>query len=454
MKTKKFWILMVIVILGLTNINMIDSVTKGEEKIILLSPEEGEWVGIRPTFKWKDLDGDQSYTIHISKEKELLDNKNFDIIEKNKETDINSVFWDSASWKGDHLDVGLYYWMVSSSDGNTSNIRKINVGHAINITVTDINGVPIESAEVSIKESGGHVPLQKNKKTDKDGKITLFYNGECTISIYKEGYVIVSGESSLLDINVTENQQLIYIITNKGMIEIKVKNENGDPISINPEDISIFAEDETPLPFDSVNLQENSDLEKGCISLNLDEGNYLIRINKDGFEGNSEEKFEIRPNGSRSLIYVLYVIRHEFTLTVTSDETPIPFAEACMDGKSIGLTDENGQISFYSSIGDHNFIVKKEGYTLYQETRNLQENDSIPIDLTPIIDKNINKGLFFIIVLITVIFFILFIILLILIMKQKKINSISLTNAENQIKRNEKEIRTMKEYIAEILRRT
>jgi hypothetical protein len=236
-----------------------------------------------------------------------------------------------------------------------------------------------------------------------------------------------------------------------------VRNENGDPISLKQDNILIFTQDGTQIPFESINLPENTDLENGYIYFDYGKGNYLIRINKNGYEGNSEEKFEIRANESMSLIYTLYTIRHEFTLTVTSDGISVQSAEAYIDGKLIGITDENGKINFNSSIGNHHFIVKKEGYSLYQETINLQENDSIPIDLTPIKDQNINKGLFFIIAFITIIFFVLFIILLILIIKQKKTNLKILTsteNQENQIKRNEKEIKTMKEYIAEILRRT
>jgi len=470
MKINKFGIVIGIVILSLFNIN-ISAFAEGKEKITLLSPIDEQWIGSESTFKWEGMDGDQIYTIYISEDKESLENKEFlkkgvhsSKIKVKKET--NETSWKSYNLKhlGSLQEGEDYFWMISSNNGHYSKINKIFFGFPVHIIVQDTNDSPIDYAWVDIK-TGGTTTEQKEGNTDKDGKITLYYFGEGKITIAKNDYVVISEEWSQLNINITEEQEYTFTITNKGDVEIKVRDEIGNPVSLIPENIVIFKETDKWINLindseNPLNITDASNLEEGLIKFTYFKDDYIIQINKSGFEANENYgiKFKINSDETTSFTYILINIRSQYSLTVKSDGIEVQDAEVFIDGNLLGYTNKEGKIDFISSIGNHNVIIKKGGYELYQDPVSVQEDQkNYDITLTSIEIPDPNRVVFLLIRLMIIIFSVLFLILLILIITQRKKNNrlqIETEKQKTEIKDNIKEIKTLRDYIAEILRRT
>lgn len=410
-----------------------------DNKIQLTSPKNGHVVGPMPLFKWKAVPDAREYTLEVS------ENEEFGEKFLNK-SEIEGTSWGTEKeWAS--VEVNLvggktYYWRVGSNvQDSISQPWSFIVGYALTVSVKDEEGEPLEGAGISLRGNDpGGISVST---TNADGEAVVYGFGDCELTITEQSYPPFKE-----DVSLNGDEEKNFKLTNDGTLKVMLEDEEGKTIT-NAHIVLTSDEDG----------ESTHDFPSNSESISVPQGTYSFVVKADGFE-DEEGNVQINAGEEVSLSLILTISRYQVTVEVEdTGGKKIKYAEVFLGNTFVGITDEDGRLTIPEVIpGSHRLVVIKDGYKDGYEQQEIKPSDgTIEIKLEPIKEEEPKPTgiiLGFISIILT-----LFLLVLYFKMNStlKRMNSRfdkMIKSQETSLKENNKDINTMKEYIANILEKT
>ena len=211
--------------------------------------------------------------------------------------------------------------------------------HTLTVDVTDEDGDAIADATVAVDD--------QEATTDDDGSVSFALpDGEYTVTAEQDGY-----EDAEADVTIDGDDESVSLtlaaVTDLHTLTVEVQDQDGEPLA----DATVSVDGE----------QVTTDAD-GIATVELEDGEYTVTAEKDGYE---EASTDVTIDGEdESVSLTLEAVADLHTLTVEvqdQDGEPLADATVSVDGEQV-TTDADGIATVELEDGEYTVTAEKDGY--------------------------------------------------------------------------------------------
>ncbi|MBU7016676.1 MAG: carboxypeptidase regulatory-like domain-containing protein [Theionarchaea archaeon] len=238
--------------------------------------------------------------------------------------------------------------------------------------IQDEEGAPLPGAKVTLRDSSDQ--FVNSTSSNNLGSFTFkVVPGKYYVEVTLFGFDDYIGSVFTVEYKEIEDLGLITLISKTGTLVVTVESGEGEPL-----DAVVTIKDAAGNVIDSLSVVG------GTASLEVIVGTYMLEATVEGYQPQVVTNISIESGTTVNQQFILTPAPGSVKIYLQDSEgLPIPEAEVLIDGESVGITDETGNLVIYDvSPEDHSISVQKEGFTSYTEIQTVNPGETLILEVT------------------------------------------------------------------------